>query len=47
MSITVLILLVVAAFVCTVVSAMGKCPLWAAVFILCVIEAIRVFPVGK
>jgi len=41
---TVMIVLVAAAFVCTIVSAIGKCPLWVAVVLLCVIELIRVLP---
>jgi len=44
---TVILLLVIAAFVTTVVSAMGKCPLWIAVLFLVVIELLRVLPVGK
>ncbi len=45
--ITVLICLVAAAFICTIVSAIGKCPLWIAVVLLCVVELIRVLPLGK
>ncbi len=44
---TVMICLVAAAFICTVISALGKCPVWVPVFILCVIELIRVLPLGK
>lgn len=44
---TVMVILVVGAFVATVVSAMGKCPLWVAVTLLCIIELIRVLPMGK
>jgi len=44
---TVMIILAVAAFVATVVSAMGKCPLWIAVTLLCIIELLRVLPLGK
>jgi hypothetical protein len=44
---TVSLLLVVAAFICTVVSALGKCPLWIAVVLLCVLELLRVMPLGR
>jgi hypothetical protein len=36
--------LVVAAFICTIASATGRCPLWVSVFVLCVIELLRVLP---
>lgn len=42
LSVTVLLLL--AAFVVTVVAAMGKCPLWIAVLLLCVTELLGVLP---
>lgn len=41
---TVMVLLVVAAFACTVVSAMGHCPLWVAVVLLCVFALLQVLP---
>lgn len=44
---TVFVLLVIAAFVCTVAAGMGKCPLWVAVVILCLIELLRILPIGK
>ncbi len=43
---TVIGLLVLAAFVCTIASALNKCPLWVAVLLLCVIELLRVLPLG-
>ncbi len=42
--ITVVFLLVMAAFVVTVASAMGKCPLWVAVLLLVMVELVRVVP---
>lgn len=42
--ITVLICLVAAAFICTIVSAIGKCPLFVSVLLLCVIELLRILP---
>lgn len=44
---TVLVLLVVAAFIVTIAAAIGKAPLWVAVMLLCVIELLRVLPLGK
>jgi hypothetical protein len=41
---TLLALFVLAAFIITVLSAMGKCPLWIAVVLLCVVEAAQIFP---
>lgn len=43
---TVMLLLALAAFIVTVMSACGKAPLWVAVLILTVIEMIRVLPLG-
>ena len=45
--ITVFLLLAIAAFVAVVVSAMGKCPLWIGVVLLCVIELLRALPLGR
>lgn len=36
--------LIVAAFICTIVSAIGRAPLWVAVLLLCVVELLRVLP---
>lgn len=44
---TVFIILAVTAFIVTVISAMGKCPLWVAVIILCLIELLRSLPLGR
>ena len=41
---SVLLVLVLAAFVTAVVAAIGKCPLWVAVILLCVVELLRVLP---
>lgn len=43
---TVSILLIVAAFVATIISAMGKCQLWIAVLLLCVLELITRLPIN-
>lgn len=44
---TVSLLIVVSAFICTVVSAIGKCPLWVAVILLCIFALLQVMPVGR
>jgi len=41
---TVTLLLVVAAFFTTIVSIMGKCPLWLPVLILCLVALLQVLP---
>lgn len=46
MPLTVYLLLALAAFGCTVASAMGKCPLWVGVVFLCVIELLHSLPMG-
>jgi len=45
--ITVLLILGLAAFVVTIVHAMGRCLLWPAVLILSVIELLRALPLGR
>jgi hypothetical protein len=42
---SVVMLLVVAAFIVTILSAIGKCPLWVAVLLLVLIELLHVMPV--
>jgi len=44
---TVLVILAVAAFICTIISAIGKLPLWVAVLILCLIALLQALPLGK
>ena len=44
---TVFLLLGLAAFVVTIVHAMGKCPLWPAVLVLAVAEMLRALPLGR
>ena len=41
---TVTALLVLAAFICTIASAMGHAPLWVSVMLLCLIEMLRIWP---
>jgi len=36
--------LVVAAFICTIASALGKCPLWVAVVLLCLALLVGILP---
>lgn len=42
---TVLIILVLAALLAAIASAMGKCPLWVAVVLLAIAMAVQVLPV--
>lgn len=44
--VTVTLLLVVAAFLVTVIAAIGKAPLWVAVLLLVLVELLRVIPQG-
>lgn len=44
---TVMLLLALAAFVCTIVAALGKCPLWIAVLVLVIMELLRALPLGR
>jgi hypothetical protein len=45
---TVFLLLALAAFVATLVSAYnGRCPLWVSVLLLCIIELLRAVPLGR
>jgi len=41
---TVTTVLLVGAFGTAVANAVGKCPLWVSVILLCVIEALQVWP---
>lgn len=46
--ITVFLLLAIAAFVVTILSSLGKAPLWVAVMLLCVIALIQsAVPLGR
>ncbi len=36
--------LVVAAFICTIANALGKCPLWIAVLLLCIAMLLGILP---
>jgi hypothetical protein len=44
---TVIGIIVISAFICTIISALGKCPLWIAVVLLCVVELLQVLPLGR
>jgi hypothetical protein len=41
---TVMFVMVAAAFVCTVIAALNKCPVWIPVLLLCVIALLQVLP---
>jgi hypothetical protein len=44
---TVTIVLVAAAFLVTIISAFQPVPLWIAVLLLCIVELLRVLPIGR
>ena len=41
---TVFLIIAVAAFIVTILSAINRAPLWVAVHLLCVIELLRALP---
>ena len=43
---TVMVLLVVAAFICAIVEALGKCPSWVPQILICVILLLMILPKG-
>lgn len=45
--ITILFILVVSALVATILSLMGKCPIAVPVLLLCIVEALRILPLGN
>jgi hypothetical protein len=44
---TVLMILFLSAFICTIASAIGKCPLWVPVLLLCVAGLLQHLPLGR
>lgn len=46
MELTILLILALAAFLCTVASAAGKCPLWVATVLICVYLLVEQLPIG-
>jgi hypothetical protein len=45
--ITVMLLLALAAFICCIADALGKCPSWVWGILLCIIALIHNLPIGK
>lgn len=41
---TVMFVLIAAAFVCAILSAIGKCPIWVPVILLCIVALFQVMP---
>ena len=41
---TVVLVFLIAAIAVSIAAAMGKAPLWAAVLLLCVVEAVQILP---
>ena len=44
---TVIGFLVIAAFIAGIASAIGKAPLWVSVILLCLVELLRILPLGR
>lgn len=44
---TVLGLLIICAFITCVLAGVGKAPLWVSVLFLCIIELLRILPLGR
>jgi hypothetical protein len=44
---TVIGFIIIAAFICAIVAAIGKCPLWISVILLCIVELLRILPLGR
>lgn len=44
---TVIAILVLFALVVTIMAGVGKAPLWVAVLLLCVVETLRILPLGR
>lgn len=44
---TVFLVMAIAAFIVTILSALGKAPLWVSVLLLCIIELLRAMPQGR
>lgn len=38
------LLLVVAAFICAIANALGKCPAWVPIVLLCIVQLLMVLP---
>lgn len=43
---TVLGLMILCAFVTCILAGVGKAPLWVSVLLLCIVELLRVLPLG-
>lgn len=42
---TVSFLLVIAAFICTIASALGRCPAWVPIVLICLVQMLALLPV--
>ena len=47
MILTVIGVLVIAAFIVTIAAAMSRAPLWVGVLLLCLVELLRILPLGR
>lgn len=41
---SVLVIFLLGAIIAAIASAIGKCPLWVSVVLLCVVEALQILP---
>lgn len=47
MSLTIMLLLAIAAFICCIASALGKCPDWVWGILLSIIALLHAVPLGR
>jgi|GEM_PF-2323427 len=47
MLLTIYLLLAITAFILTIANALGKCPLWIPVLLLCLIALLNSLPLGR
>ena len=43
---TVLAIIILCAFFVTIAAGMGKAPIWIGVLLLCIVELLRILPLG-
>ena len=44
---TVIAILVISALIICILAGIGRAPLWVAVLLLCLVEALRILPLGR
>lgn len=43
---TVIAIIIICAFVVTILAGIGRAPLWVGVLLLCIVELLRILPLG-